>query len=229
MFAPTTLITLDVTTLFFVATSITALLGLFLLFAWLQDRVRALAWWGGAYLIGGFSVAVWSVEPMISPPLPAGLSNALLFVACGMIWNAARLFHGCPIRWGSLFAGATIWLLACASPEFVESPAARIVLSSIIVSSYIFLTAAEIWRERRKRQLRRWAAIFVPLLHGAVFLFPIPLAGVIPRWRRGQPDERLDRGLHSRSDALCGRHRLHRAGAFQGARGPSPQGCRFDR
>lgn len=173
-------IALDVTTLFFVATSITALLGLFLLFAWLQDRIRALAWWGAAYLIGGFSVAVWSVESLISPPLPPGLSNALLFIACGMIWNAARLFHGRPIRWGSLFAGATAWLIACTVPEFIQSGTARIILSSLIVSGYTFLTAAELWRERRKGLLRRWPAIFVPILHGAVFLFPIPLAGVIP-------------------------------------------------
>src|SRR3954454_18238220 len=92
-------IALDVSTLFVVATCVTALLGLFLLFAWLQDRVRALAWWGSAYLVGGFSVAVWSIESRISPPLPTGTPNALVFVACGMIWNAARLFHGRPILW----------------------------------------------------------------------------------------------------------------------------------
>src|SRR5262249_3990588 len=31
----------------------------------------------------------------------------------------------------------------------------------------------------RKKLLRRWPAIFVPMLHGAVFLTPIPLASVI--------------------------------------------------
>ena len=104
---------LDISTLFVVATCVTALLGLFLLFAWVQDRVRALAWWGSAYLIGGFSVAIWSIEGLISPPLPAGFANALLFVSCGMIWNAARLFHGRRVLWGALAAGATVWLVAC--------------------------------------------------------------------------------------------------------------------
>jgi len=96
------LIALDISTLFVVATCVTALLGLFLLFAWMQERVRALAWWGCAYLIGGFSVALWSVESMISPPLPAGFANALLFISCGMIWNAARLFHGRRVLWGEI-------------------------------------------------------------------------------------------------------------------------------
>jgi diguanylate cyclase (GGDEF)-like protein len=173
-------IELDVTTLFVVATCITALLGLFLLSAWAQERIRALAWWGSAYLIGGFSVAIWSIEGLISPPLPAGTANALLFIACGMIWNAARLFHGRPVLWGWLFAGSIIWLMACLSPEFLRWTAARIVLSSLIVASYTFLTAAELWRERRKTLLRRWPAIFVPMLHGMVFLFPIPLASMLP-------------------------------------------------
>jgi diguanylate cyclase (GGDEF)-like protein len=173
-------IALDVTTLFVVAICVTGLLGLLLLFAWTQDRVRALAWWGTAYLVGGVSVVFWSIESHISPPLPAGTANAMLFVACGMIWNAARLLHGRPVLWGALAAGATVWLTACLVPEFVHSGMARIILSSVIVSAYTFLTAAELWRERRKHHLRRWPAIFVPVAHGLVFLCPIPLAGVLP-------------------------------------------------
>ncbi len=179
-FAP---VALDVKTLFIVATCITALLGLLLLFAYFQDRIKALAWWGTAYLIGGFSVAIWSVESLISPPLPPGTANALLFIACGMIWQAARVFHGRRVLWGAMTAGAAIWLIACLMPDFLEWPTARIVLSSLIVSAYTFLTAAELWRERRKALLRRWPAIFVPMLHGAVFLFPIPLASLIPAER----------------------------------------------
>lgn len=171
---------LDLTTLFVVAISVTGLLGLLLLFVWTQDRVRALAWWGTAYLVGGVSIVIWSIESHISPPLPYGTANAMLFVACGMIWTAARLFHGRPVLWGAMVVGATIWLAACLVPEFVASTMARITLSSIIVAVYTFLTAAELWRERRKNLLRRWPAIFVPVLHGLVFLCPIPLASVLP-------------------------------------------------
>jgi diguanylate cyclase (GGDEF)-like protein len=65
-------------------------------------------------------------------------------------------------------------------PEFAQWPPARITLSSVIVSIYVFLTAAELWRERRKTLSRRWLAMFVPILLGAMFLFPIPLAGLLP-------------------------------------------------
>jgi diguanylate cyclase (GGDEF)-like protein len=176
-------IALDVTTLFIIATCITSLLGLLLLSAWAQERIRALAWWGTAYLVGGFSVAIWSVENLISPPLPPGAANTLLFVACGMIWSAARIFHGRRVLWTAMSAGAIIWLIACMVPDLAQWATARIVLSSLIVSSYTFLTAAELWRERRKTLLRRWPAIFVPILHGAVFLFPIPLASLLPEER----------------------------------------------
>jgi diguanylate cyclase (GGDEF)-like protein len=175
-----TLAILDVTTLFVVAICVTGLLGVLLLFVWTQDRVRALAWWGIAYLIGSASVVIWSIEGQLSPLLPPGTANAMLFVACGMIWSAARLFHGRPVLWGAMVAGATIWFTACLTPQFVDSTIARVVLSSLIVATYTSLTAAELWRERRKHLLRRWPAILVPMLHGLVFLCPIPLAGILP-------------------------------------------------
>jgi diguanylate cyclase (GGDEF)-like protein len=173
-------IALDLTTLFVVAACVTGLLGVLLLFVWTQDRVRALAWWGTAYLVGGVSIILWGAESYISPPVPAGMANALLFVACGMIWNAARLFQGRQVLWTWMVAGAAIWFVACLFPDFVESTMARIALSSFIVSVYTFLTARELWRERRRTLLRRWPAVLVPLLHGMVFLCPIPLASILP-------------------------------------------------
>jgi diguanylate cyclase (GGDEF)-like protein len=178
--AATTPIALDVTTLYVVATCVTGLLGLLLLFAFAKNRIPALAWWGAAYLIGGFSVAAWSLEGLVSPPMPTGIANALLFIACGMMWNAARVFHGRPVRVSALIGGAATWLFACTFTDFAQWPAARLVLSSVIVAGYTFMTAFELWRERRETLRRRWPAIFVPMLHGAVFLFPIPLASLLP-------------------------------------------------
>jgi len=169
---------LDIGTLLVIATCVTALLGFFLLFAWMQDRIEALAWWGVAYLIGGLSGVLWRLGDIVSPPLPTGIAVALLFVAVGMIWSAARLFHGRPVRWGAMCLGAVIWLAACMAPAFLQSPAARVILSSIIVATYTFTIAAELWRERRKSLIRRWPAVFVPMLHGAIFLFPVALASL---------------------------------------------------
>src|SRR6202161_1812866 len=152
-------LSLDIGTLFVIAICVTSLLGLFLLFAWVQDRISALAWWGTAYLIGAISGVIWRLGDAISPPLPASIPDVLLFVAVGMIWSAARLFHGRPVLWGSMCLGAVVWLAACFSPAFNDSAASRLTLSSLIVATYTFRTAGELWRERRKSLLRRWPAI----------------------------------------------------------------------
>jgi diguanylate cyclase (GGDEF)-like protein len=171
-------ISLDIGTLFVIATCVAILLGLFLLFAWMQDGIKALAWWGFAYLIGGFSGALWRLDDVVSAVLPSGLADELMFVALGMIWTAARLFHGRPIRWGAMCFGAVVWLAAYLTPFGPETPTDRIILSSTIVAVYTFMIAAELSRERRKSVMRHWPALFVPMLHGAIFLLPVALASL---------------------------------------------------
>jgi diguanylate cyclase (GGDEF)-like protein len=171
---------LDVGTLFFIAICVTALLGLFLLYAWSQERIRALAWWSVAYLIGGPSGALWRFGDIIAPRLPSSTSTVLLFVAVGMIWSAARVFHGRPVRWIAMSFGAAFWLLASFVPTFAGSAATRFVASALIVACYTFLTALELRRERRKSLRRRWPAVFVPMLHGAIFVFPVALVTLSP-------------------------------------------------
>ena len=175
-----TSVSLDVGTLFVIAICVTLLLGVVLLIAWLQERIPALGWWGAAYLIGGFSGALWQWSVRFASPVLVDLANVLLFLAVGMIWGAARLFHGRRVQWSPQLLGAAVWLVACFSPAFTHSAASRIVLSSLIVAAYTFLIAAELWHERRKSLIRRWPASFVPMLHGAIFLFPVALATLSP-------------------------------------------------
>ena len=79
---------LDIPTLFIISTCVTAVLGLFLLFAWIQDRsIRALAWWGAAYLIGGLAAALWGMHEVVARAVTVDIVYALLFVACGIIWT----------------------------------------------------------------------------------------------------------------------------------------------
>ncbi len=97
-----------------------------------------------------------------------------------MVWSAARLFHNRRTLWPAMVAGAAVWMLACTTALFPPQGANRLVLALPIVAAYTFLTAVELWRERRKSLIRRWPALFVPALHGGVFLIPIPLASLAP-------------------------------------------------
>jgi diguanylate cyclase (GGDEF)-like protein len=171
---------LDGPTLSFVAVCIVALLGLFLILAWLQQRdVRAFAWWGSAYLIGAASLALWAA-PRPWLPLPPEVPFALIFVACGMIWNGVRLFRGRALMPLASVAGAVAWLVLCQLPVFADGTTARIALGALVVSAYTFFIALELSRERRKALHSRTAAVVVPCLHAAIFLMPLALRAFAP-------------------------------------------------
>jgi diguanylate cyclase (GGDEF)-like protein len=167
---------LDVPTLFIVSIFVTTILGLFLLVAWAQDRsIRALAWWGAAYLIGGVSVAIYTMQDSLSNALSMAVGNALLFLACGVIWSGARLFHGQEVRPVWMFAGAMIWLTALTIPGFAASTTGRMLFFSLAISAYTILTALELWGGRKERLSSRWPAVAVLMFQGIVFLSPIAI------------------------------------------------------
>lgn len=167
-------------TVAFIAVCIIALLGLLLILAWLQQRdVRALAWWGAAYLIGASSLALWGTPTpwlVLLPEVPF----AMILVACGMIWNGVRLFRERPLLPVAAFSGAVAWLVLCQFPWFPEGNSARIGLGVVVVAVYTFFIAYELSRERRKAHRSRTAAMVVPCLHAAIFLMPLAMRAFTP-------------------------------------------------
>lgn len=159
----------------FIAACIVALLGLLLVMAWLQQRdARALAWWGGAYLVGAASLALCGA-PQRWIALPSEVPFTMIFIACGMIWNGVRLFRGRPLLPIAVFAGAIVWLALCQLPAFPQGSLDRIALGAVVVSVYTFFIAFELMRERRRSLYSRTATVVVPLLHAAIFLIPLAL------------------------------------------------------
>jgi diguanylate cyclase (GGDEF)-like protein len=171
---------LDGPTVAFVSVCIVALLGLLLILAWQQQRdARALAWWGVAYLIGASSLALWAApNPWFI--VPNELPFAMIFIACGMIWNGVRLFRGRQLLPTAAFAGAIIWLVLCRLPIFPEGSPERIGLGVLVVSVYTFFIGFELSRERRKSLQSRTAAAIVPCLHAAIFLMPLGIRAFAP-------------------------------------------------
>ena len=173
--------TLDVPTLAFVAVCLAATLGVFLIVTWLQQRsVRAFAWWGSAYLIGASSMALWSAPTPIVR-LPGEIPGALMFFACGMIWNGVRVFQGRRLLPAAAFAGAIVWLVGVQLPLFAEGGVARIALGAAVVAAYTYAIAHELRRERRKQRQSRTAAFIVPSLHAGIFLLPLAMRAFLPR------------------------------------------------
>jgi len=169
---------LDTSTLYLVATMVAATLGAMLLFFGTQENFPALRWWGTAYLLGAVSVALSTLAGNMLGAMLSLALNAVGFAACGMVWNAARVFHGRKPNLPGLLLGAMVWVAAVMTLQ-PEASAIRFMIGAAIVAIYATLTAAQLWSERRKTLQRRWPAIVVPVLHGFVLMLPVLLGGLL--------------------------------------------------
>src|SRR3982074_946897 len=169
---------LDTSTLYLVATMVAAMLGAMLLFFSRQEKIPALKWWGTAYLLGACSVALWTLVGNALGEMFSLALNAVGFVACGMVWNASRVFHGRKPNLPGVVLGAIAWVAAVMTLA-PEASAMRMTIGAGIVAVYAALTATELWSERRRAQQKRWPAFAVPVLHGFVLMLPILLGDLV--------------------------------------------------
>jgi diguanylate cyclase (GGDEF)-like protein len=172
---------LDVNTLFLVTIYVEAILGLLLLFAWVQNaQIKAVAWWGSAHLLRASSVVLFGMYGSISEAFSIDLANALLFLSFAVTWTGARVFDGRPVVPMYLVAGPVTWLIVAHLPSFSGNLEFRFLLATGIITGYTWLAAYEFWRGRAEPLVSRWPAIFMLFAHGALFLLRTPLAAVLP-------------------------------------------------
>src|ERR1700692_2496152 len=157
---------------------VAAMLGSMLLFFGKQENIPALKWWGTAYLLGAASVALWTVAAGVLGEMLTLALTAVGFTACGMVWNASRVFHGRKPNLPGLVLGAIAWIAAVMTlpPDAHEI---RLTIGAAIVAIYAALTATQLWSERRRTMQTRWPAIVVPVLHGFVLMLPILLGDLM--------------------------------------------------
>lgn len=172
---------LDVNTLFMVTVYVEAMLGLLLLFAWVQNlAVTAVAWWGWAHLLRAASIAMFGMYGAVFDLISIDLANALLFMSFAATWTGARVFDGRPVSMVGLFAGAVLWIGVSRLPAVAASVEIRTFLSSGIIVAYTWLAAYEFWRGRDEPLVSRWPAVFMLFSQGALFLLHTPLNQLLP-------------------------------------------------
>lgn len=171
---------LDVNTLFLVTIYVEAILGLLLLFAWVQNTaIYAVAWWGFADLLRAASVMLFGMYGSVSDLVSIDLANAILFTAFAVTWTGARVFDHRKPRPILLFAGAVLWLVLCRIPAVANSWDLRLLMSSGIITTYTWATAYEFWRGRSEPLVSRWPAIFMFFAHGALYLLRTPFGAML--------------------------------------------------
>jgi diguanylate cyclase (GGDEF)-like protein len=182
-------VSIDLTTLFLLTVDIEAMLGLLLLFVWVQNiGVRAVAWWGSAHLLRALSVALYDTYGSVPDFLSIGLADAILFCSYAATWSGTRVFDGRRPLPGSLLGGAAIWMAASQFSEFAAAADLRALLSSAIIASFMWLTSYELWRGRTEWLISRWPAIFIFFAEGALFLLRAPLSPFSSLLTGGGPD-----------------------------------------
>jgi len=171
---------LDVNTLFLVTIYVEAILGLLLLFAWVQNTaIYAVAWWGFADLLRAASVMLFGMYGSVSDLISIDLANAILFTAFAVTWTGARVFDHRKPNWILLFGGAALWLVLCRVPAIEGSWDLRMLFSSGIITAYTWATAYEFWRGRSEPLVSRWPAIFMFFAHGALYLLRTPFGAML--------------------------------------------------
>ena len=172
---------IDVSTLFLVTIYVEAILGLLLLFVWVQNpSIKAVAWWGCSHLLRAGSISLFGMYGSFPDFVSIDLANAMLLTSFAVTWSGARIFDNRPVMPVYLFYGAFVWLCLSHIATVAHWPDLRALVSAGIIAGYTWMTSYEFWRARHEALVSRWPTIFMLFAHGALFLLRTPLVTMLP-------------------------------------------------
>ncbi len=160
---------IDLPTLMIAGSFVSAVSGIFLVFAWLQtEEAHGVLWWAAADIVLAVSIPMMASND-VKPGDPAlVVAITLLNISPALIWASARAVNRRRIDFSIVCSGAVLWLIAFAMPAFRESEGAQIGLNLAIVTVFLGTAAFEFWRGRTERLTARWPLIVLLTLH-AIF------------------------------------------------------------
>lgn len=161
----------------------TMVVGIFMLQVWLTDRRHAAAgYWCVSMWVGSLCTLLYALRPIGYPMLTVGFSNMLAAFAYALMWAGFRVLDRRPVYPLVVAAGPVIWSLAyLVAPAITGDVNNRIILSSVIITTYSLWMGVDIWRGRGGERLpsRTMSAIFF-LSHGVIYSLRIPMAIISP-------------------------------------------------
>src|SRR6266496_3446125 len=111
---------IDFKTLFLLTLDVEAMLGILLLFSWMQNTaVRAVAWWGCANLLRSLSIGLYGMYGVLPDAITITAADVILFSSYAVTWTGARIFDARAPRPGSLIT------VHAALPTGPKRPAVR--------------------------------------------------------------------------------------------------------
>ncbi|WP_162009720.1 GGDEF domain-containing protein [Methylocystis heyeri] len=138
-----------------------AVLAVFMLFLWREDRAEEFRFWSVSYFLSSVALALFAVRDIFDFH-SAWIAGTLSLWSLGAIWCGVRVFAERPIRKIAAAAGGLIWLAGFA----VATPVARFEARAAIVAAYAFLIACELSSYAKERLPVARATAALAALHG---------------------------------------------------------------
>ena len=156
---------LDLSTLMVAGSFVSAVSGVFLIFAAMQTKdSRAMLWWASANLTLAAAIPLVAAPSISLPSILVAIT--LLNISPALIWASARACNGQKVDAGVVGAGAGVWLVAFTIPAVRDTVDVYITLNFAIVATFLFAAAHEFWRGRNDRLTARGPLIVLLVLHG---------------------------------------------------------------
>lgn len=171
---------LDMQTMSAVNVTVTAILGIVLVFTWARERECAfVGWWGLALLAqsAGVVMAAAASSPDADDLLAIG--TATIILADAVKWMAARQFANRTANLFLIFLGPAGFLLA-AKLGYIASFDGRLGAVCTILSLYNFAAAIELSHANGERLPSRWPAVILLIVIGLGYLSWLPLNLTMP-------------------------------------------------
>lgn len=187
------MIQLDMQTLLFASIFICFLMSaLMVLAAFHVRRDPCLLWVAVGFFVTGLGASV-TILRLWSPWLwlVIAFSNALIILGHACIWTGLQRFVGKKAQWVWILAGPVIWVLLCLWPLFLDEPAWRVLVFTVLASSYFLLSLKELkpdWRRNTQAAIPLAVVLSAQIL---IYLFrSVSWVGDFQFWSQ-RPDAAL--------------------------------------
>jgi len=166
---------LDMLTMAAVAITVTAVLGLVLVFNWArQGGSSFVGLWGVAMLVLSSGIVIANIASIdgFAGTIPIG--QAAVILASAIKWHACRQFAYRNESLVYTLAGPVLFLLV-ANSGYIESFNSRLIIACAFVAFYNFAAALELSYANGEQLPSRWPAVGLLVLTGVSFLSWVPL------------------------------------------------------
>lgn len=172
---------IDTHTVYTTSICILGLVGILLLWSWLQDRrSKALVWWALSFLVSTVGVVLLSDYKFLPDLWTVDIAITLLVLGHGLVWTGVRSFSDRPIPWLGLFAGAVVWILAYQTRIIETSISDRVFLIAVLASLYTAVTAWEMFRDGLVKLRSARVVLVLLIVHCACHVLRVPAAEHFP-------------------------------------------------